>query len=93
MKPTRIQILRAGYVVGKKKLRTVAELDAELKRRKTTETSLLPSKDAPYRKVAAAVRVLQRRRISMGFAYAVRGDDGKLFSCSMFDHKLTPIDG
>jgi hypothetical protein len=36
---------------------------------------------------------LQRRRISIGFAYAVRDDDGKPFDCSMFDHRLTAIEG
>ena len=63
----RLRILRSGYVVGKKQLRTVVALEAELKRRKTREARVVPAQDASYRKVAAAVRVCQRRGIFLGF--------------------------
>jgi len=74
MKFTLIRVSRTGYTVGRKQLRTVGELDAELKRREITEARVLPSKDTPYRKVAAALRVLQRRRIFLGFVGYVRDD-------------------
>ena len=67
MKVTRVWVDRSGYRVGRKQLRTVGELDAELQRRRPTAVHVLPSRDTPYRKVAAAVRVLQRRRIFAGF--------------------------
>jgi biopolymer transport protein ExbD len=66
MRPLQIQILRSGYVVGKKQLRTVVALEAELTRLETKEARLQPAKDVSYRKVAAAMRVLQRRGVFIG---------------------------
>jgi hypothetical protein len=67
MKPLEIQIVRSGYVVGKKELRTVVALEAELIRLGIKEARVLPAKDVSYRKVAAAVRVLHRHSIFLGF--------------------------
>ena len=74
MKPLRVQVLRSGYVVGKKQLRTVVALEAELIRRKTREARVVPAKDASYRKVAAAVRVFQRHGIFLGFIGNVQSE-------------------
>jgi hypothetical protein len=68
LKPLQIQILRSGYILGKTELRTVVELEAELIRRKTKDARVVLGKDASYRKVAAALRVFQRRGISLGFS-------------------------
>jgi hypothetical protein len=67
VKPLRIQILRSGYVVGRKQLQTVVALEAELIRRRTKEARILPAKGVSYRKVVAAIRVLQRRGTFLGF--------------------------
>jgi len=74
VKPLRVQVLRSGYVVGKKELRTVIALEAELIRRKTREARVVPAKDASYRKVAAAVRVFQRLGIFLGFIGNVQSE-------------------
>ena len=66
MKPVRIQILRSGYVVGGQ-LRTVVALEAELIERNSRAARVVPAKDVSYRKVAAAMRVLQRHGIFAGF--------------------------
>ena len=71
--PLRIQIVRSGYVVGKKQLRTVVALEAELIRLGTKAARLQPAKDISYRKVAAALRVLQRHGIFIGFIGNVKG--------------------
>lgn len=73
MKPLQIQILRSGYIVGKKQLRTVVALEAELIRLNAKEARVQPARDASYRKVAAAVRVLQRRGIFLGLTGNVQG--------------------
>ena len=74
VKPLQIKVLPSGYVVGKMHLRTVVALEAELKRRDTKEARLVPGRKASYRKVAAALRVLQRRGISIGIVGNVRSD-------------------
>lgn len=66
MKPLQIEVVRSGYVVGKKELRTVVALEAELIRLGTKEARVRPAKDVSYRNVAAAVRVLQRHGIFLG---------------------------
>jgi hypothetical protein len=63
----RIQVLRAGYVVGKVQLRTVVALEAELIRRNVREARVVPAIGVSFRKVAAVVRVCQRRGIFLGF--------------------------
>jgi hypothetical protein len=70
----RIQILRAGYVVGRKQLRTVAALEAELIRRNIREARVVPAKDVSYRKVVAALRACQRRGIFLGFIGNVQSE-------------------
>lgn len=72
MKPLCIRVLRSGYVVGTKEMRTVVALEAELNRLKSKEARVVPDKDAPYRKVAAALRVLRRRGIFNGMIGNVR---------------------
>ena len=75
MKPVPIKISRSGYVVGKKHLRTVAALEAELIRRGTKEARVLPDKGAfPFRKVVAALRVLQRHGIFIGMVGNVQSE-------------------
>lgn len=66
MKPVRVVISRSGYSIGRMEFRTAVELKVELRRRQTREARLWPAPDAPYRKVAAAVRVFQRLGISLG---------------------------
>ena len=66
VKPLQIHILRSGYVVGKKQVRTVGALEAELIRLDTKAARVLPDKEVSYRKVAAALRVLQRHGIFIG---------------------------
>ena len=72
--PTRIQILPSGYVVGKKQLRTVIALEAELIRRNVREAHVVPTKGVSYRKVAAAIRACQRRGIFLGFSGNVQSE-------------------
>jgi hypothetical protein len=72
--PPRIHVLRAGYVVGRKQLRTVVALEAELARRDVREARVVPAKGASFRKVAAAVRVCQRRGIFLGFIGNVQSE-------------------
>ena len=67
VKPLQIKIFGSGYVVGKKHLRTVGALEAELIRRGTKEARVVPDKNISFRKVSAALRVLQRRGIFIGF--------------------------
>ena len=67
LKPLQIQILRSGYVLGRTKLRTVVELEAELVRRKTRNARVVPASNVSYRKVAAALKVFQRHGIFPGF--------------------------
>jgi hypothetical protein len=74
VKPLQIKVLPSGYVIGKMHLRTVVALEAELRRRDTKEARLVPDRKASYRKVAAALRVLQRRGISIGIVGNVRSD-------------------
>lgn len=69
-KPLPIHVLRSGYVVGKKQVRTVRALEAELIRLRTTQAHVQPTKDAPWRKLAAVLRVMQRRGIFIGFVGA-----------------------
>jgi hypothetical protein len=52
--------------VGKKQLRTVVALEAELIRLNAKEAHVLPAKDASHRKINAALRVLQRRGVFLG---------------------------
>ena len=66
MKPLQIHILRSGYVVGKKQMRTVGALEAELIRVDPKEVRVVPDKGVSYRKVAAALRVLQKHGIFIG---------------------------
>jgi hypothetical protein len=74
MKSLRIRVLRSGYIVGTKEVSTVIALEAELIRLKCKVARVVPDKDTPYRKVAAAMRVLQRRRIFSGFVGNVRAE-------------------
>lgn len=74
VKPLQIHILRSGYAIGQKHLRTVGALEAELIRLHTKEARVLPAKDVSYRKVAAALRVLQRRGVLIGFIGNVRSE-------------------
>jgi len=75
VKPLQIKILQSGYVVGKKHLRTVGALEAELIRRGTKEARVVPDKNNfPFRKVSAALRVLQRHGIFCGFVGNVQSE-------------------
>jgi hypothetical protein len=75
VKPLQLKILSSGYVIGKKHLRTVGALEAELIRRGTKEARVVPSGDTfPYRKVVAALRVLQRHGIFIGMVGNVQSD-------------------
>jgi len=59
---------------GQTELRTVIELEAELIRRKTRVARVLPADNASFRKVAAALKVLQRQGILIGLIGNVRDD-------------------
>jgi biopolymer transport protein ExbD len=74
MRPLQIRILRSGYVVGKKQMSTVVALDAELARLDPKEVHVVPDKEVSYRKIAAALRVLQKYGVSIGFVGNVRRD-------------------
>lgn len=74
MNRPRIKVLRAGYAIGKKQLRTVVAVEAELIRRNVREARVVPAKDASFRKVAAVVRVCQRRGILLGFIGNVQSE-------------------
>jgi hypothetical protein len=63
VKLVRVKILRTGYVVGKKFLRTAAEFEAELVRRdvRAIRRKVPVVKTAPYELVAHGLAVLHRR--------------------------------
>jgi hypothetical protein len=56
VKPLQIRILRSGYVVGRKQLRTVVALEAELIRRRTKEARVVPAKGVSYRRLRPRFR-------------------------------------
>ena len=72
MKSLRLEIHQSGYVIGKKQMRTVGALEAELIRLCAKEARVTPGGDASYRKVAAALRVLQKLGIPVGMAGSVQ---------------------
>jgi len=75
VKALQIKISRSGYLVGKKHLRTVGAPEAELIRRGTKEARVLPDKQIfPFRRVTAALRVLQRRGIFIGMVGNVQSE-------------------
>jgi hypothetical protein len=76
LKLLQIRILQSGYVVGRKHLRTVEALEAELIRRGTKEARVVPETKTPFpfRKVMAALRVLQRHGIFIGMVGNVQSD-------------------